>query len=102
MIKDDYARTGIPMLPVVRGEAYTKNQILLYAIVLLAVSLGPVATGLLGGIYLASAVALGVAFVAFAALLQRRAGDRMALRTYLFSLAYLALLFIAMAVDAIA
>jgi len=102
MIKDDYARTGIPMLPVVRGEAYTRNQILLYAIVLLAVSLGPVATGLLGGIYLASAVALGVAFVAFAALLQRRAGDRMALRTYLFSLAYLALLFIAMAVDAIA
>lgn len=102
MIKDDYARTGVPMLPVVRGEAYTRKQILLYAVVLLVVSLGPVATGLLGGLYLASAVVLGVAFVGFAVMLQRRAEDRMALRTYLFSLAYLALLFIAMAVDAIA
>lgn len=102
MIKDDYARTGIPMLPVVRGEAYTRNQILLYSVVLLAISLGPVVTGLLGGIYLASAVVLGVAFVGFALVLQRRAEDRLALRTYLFSLAYLALLFIAMAVDAIA
>ncbi|MGA1212112.1 MAG: heme o synthase [Solirubrobacterales bacterium] len=102
MIKDDYARTGVPMLPVVRGEAYTRKQILLYAVVLLVVSLGPVATGLLGGLYLASAVVLGVAFVGFAVMLQRRAEDRLALRTYLFSLAYLALLFIAMAVDAIA
>lgn len=102
MIKDDYARTGIPMLPVVRGEAHTRRQILLYAIVLLAVSLGPVATGLLGGLYLASALVLGVAFIGFAVLLERRAGERLALRTYLFSLAYLALLFIAMAVDAVA
>ena len=102
MIKDDYARTGIPMLPVVRGEAHTRRQILLYAIVLMAVSLGPVATGLLGGLYLASALVLGVAFIGFAVLLERRAGERLALRTYLFSLAYLALLFIAMAVDAVA
>ena len=102
MIKDDYARTGIPMLPVVRGEAHTRRQILLYAVVLLAVSLGPVVTGLLGGLYLASALVLGVAFVGFALLLERRAGERLALRTYLFSLAYLALLFIAMAVDAVA
>ena len=102
MIKDDYARTGIPMLPVVRGEAHTRRQILLYAVVLLAVSLGPVVTGLLGGLYLASALVLGVAFVGFAFLLERRAGERLALRTYLFSLAYLALLFIAMAVDAVA
>ncbi|MFM8520161.1 MAG: heme o synthase [Solirubrobacterales bacterium] len=102
MIKDDYARTGIPMLPVVRGEAHTRRQILLYAVVLLAVSLGPVVTGLLGGLYLVSALVLGVAFVGFAVLLERRAGERLALRTYLFSLAYLALLFIAMAVDAVA
>ena len=102
MIKDDYARTGIPMLPVVRGEAYTRKQILLYAVVLLAVSLGPVITGLLGGLYLVSAVVLGAIFVGFAILLERRAEDRLALRTYLFSLAYLALLFIAMAIDAIA
>ena len=102
MIKDDYARTGIPMLPVVRGEAYTRRQILLYAVILLAVSLGPVATGLLGGLYLVSALVLGAIFVGFAVMLERRAEDRLALRTYLFSLAYLALLFIAMAVDAIA
>jgi protoheme IX farnesyltransferase len=102
MIKDDYARTGVPMLPVVRGEAHTRRQILLYTVMLLAVSLGPVFTGLLGGLYLASALALGVAFIVFASLLERKAGDRLALRTYLFSLAYLALLFIAMAVDAIA
>ena len=102
MIKDDYARTGIPMLPVVRGEAYTRKQILLYAVILLVVSLGPVVTGLLGGLYLVSALVLGAIFVGFAVLLERRAEDRLALRTYLFSLAYLALLFIAMAVDAIA
>ena len=102
MIKDDYARTGVPMLPVVRGEAHTRRQILLYTVVLLAVSLGPVVTGLLGSLYMVSALALGTAFLALAFILERRAGERMALRTYLFSLAYLALLFIAMAVDAVA
>ena len=59
-------------------------------------------TGLLGGLYLVSALVLGAIFVGFAVMLERRAEDRLALRTYLFSLAYLALLFIAMAVDAIA
>ena len=102
MIKDDYARTGVPMLPVVRGEAHTRRQILLYTVVLLAVSLGPVVTGLLGSLYMVSALALGTAFVALAFILERSAGERMALRTYLFSLAYLALLFIAMAIDAVA
>lgn len=102
MIKDDYARTGVPMLPVVRGEAHTRRQILLYTVILLAVSLGPVVTGLLGSLYMVSALALGAAFVALALILERSAGERMALRTYLFSLAYLALLFIAMAVDAVA
>ena len=102
MIKDDYARTGVPMLPVVRGDAYTRRQILLYTVLLLAVSLGPIFTGLLGGIYMVSAVVLGIAFIVFAALLARRPGEALTLRTYLFSLAYLALLFIAMAVDAIA
>ncbi|MFM9077124.1 MAG: heme o synthase, partial [Solirubrobacterales bacterium] len=52
MIKDDYARTGIPMLPVVRGEADTRRQILGYAVVLVAVSLGPGGTGVLGGVCL--------------------------------------------------
>ncbi|MDP9228902.1 MAG: heme o synthase, partial [Actinomycetota bacterium] len=52
LIADDYARTGVPMLPVVRGEATTRRQILGYAALLVLVSLGPVATGLLGGLYL--------------------------------------------------
>jgi protoheme IX farnesyltransferase len=102
MIKEDYARTGIPMLPVVKGEAFTRRQILIYTVILLIVSVGPVLTGLLGPIYLVSALVLGLAFTAFAVTLLTNPTKSVTLRTYLFSLAYLALLFIAMAVDAIA
>ncbi len=99
LIKDDYARTGVPMLPVVSGEAATRRQILIYAIVLALLSLAPVATGLLGTGYLVAAVVLGAAFVALSAQLLARPSQRRALQLYLFSLAYLALLFGAMAVD---
>jgi heme o synthase len=99
LIKDDYARTGVPMLPVVRGEATTRRQILLYAVLLAGFTLLPVATGLFGGIYLAAALPLGAAFVALAARLLARPSRRAALRLYLSSLLYLALLFTAMAVD---
>lgn len=102
MIKEDYARTGIPMLPVVKGEAFTRRQILVYTLILLVISLGPVLTGLLGPIYLVSALVLGLAFTAFAVTLKANPTKAVTLRTYLFSLAYLALLFIAMAVDAVA
>lgn len=102
MIKEDYERTGIPMLPVVKGEAFTRNQIMLYTLILFVVSLGPVLTGLLGPIYLVSAVVLGLSFLTLAAVLRANPTKAVTLRTYLFSLAYLALLFIAMAVDAIA
>jgi protoheme IX farnesyltransferase len=98
-MRDEYARAGVPMLPVVRGEAETRRQILLYAILLLAVSLLPFAGGLFGGAYAVAALALGTAFVALAVLLHRRADRRSALRVYLYSLAYLALLFGAMVVD---
>ncbi len=57
LIKDDYARTGVPMLPVVKGEAVTRRQILLYSVALVAFTLMPVATGFLGGLYAAAAVA---------------------------------------------
>ena len=70
LIKDDYARTGVPMLPVVRGEAETRRQILIYSVVLVAVSLAPVATGLFGPLYLIAALALGGAFVGLAAALR--------------------------------
>jgi protoheme IX farnesyltransferase len=102
MIKEDYARTGIPMLPVVKGEPFTRRQILIYTVILLIVSVGPVLTGLLGPIYLASALVLGLAFTAFAVTLLVNPTKSVTLRTYLFSLAYLALLFIAMAIDAVA
>jgi protoheme IX farnesyltransferase len=99
LMKDEYARAGVPMLPVVRGEGETRRQILLYAILLYAVSQLPFCAGGLGTIYLGAAVALGAAFVFGAYRLLRRADRRTALRLYLFSLAYLALLFGAMVAD---
>jgi protoheme IX farnesyltransferase len=99
LIKDDYARTGVPMLPVVRGESETRRQIVIYSVVLLAVSLLPVIGGLFGGLYLAAALALGGTFCALALRLRSNPGKAPALRLYLYSLAYLALLFAAMAAD---
>jgi heme o synthase len=99
LIKDDYARTGVPMLPVVRGEETTRRNILGYALALLALSVLPVLSGLFGGIYLGAALALGAGFAGLAAALLVRPSRRAALRVYLASLAYLALLFTAMAVD---
>jgi heme o synthase len=102
LITEDYARTGVPMLPVVRGEAATRRQILAYTLVLVAFTLLPVATGFLGAVYAVAAAALGVAFTALAVRLLRSPSRRAALRLYLSSLAYLALLFCAMAVDRVA
>jgi heme o synthase len=99
LIKDDYARTGVPMLPVVKGERATRRQILAYSVILTAFTLLPWATGLFGAAYLGSALLLGGAFVALAAVLVLRPSRRAALRLYLSSLAYLALLFCAMALD---
>ena len=100
LMKDEYASAGVPMLPVVRGEAETRWQILLYTILLVAVTLLPFAFGLFGGIYLVAALILGSAFTWMALRLRERADKRSALRLYLFSLAYLALLFAAMVADA--
>ncbi len=99
LISDDYARTGVPMLPVVRGELTTRRQILIYAVVLVAISVGPVITGLFGTLYLISALALGAGFIALAVALLRHPSRPAARRMYLSSLAYLALLFVAMALD---
>jgi heme o synthase len=99
LMKDDYAKVGVPMLPVVRGETETRRQILLYSALLYAVTQLPFCAGGLGTIYLVASVALGLGFVAGAVLLYRRADRRSALRLYLYSLAYLALLFCAMVAD---
>ncbi len=99
LIKDDYARTGVPMLPVVKGDAATHRQILVYTLILVAFTLLPVATGFLGAIYLIAAAVLGAAFTVLAVRLLTSPTRRRALRLYLSSLAYLALLFCAMAAD---
>ncbi len=99
LMKDEYAEVGVPMLPVVRGEHETRRQIVLYALLLYAVTQLPFCAGGLGGIYLVSSVALGLVFVAGTVVLYRRADRRTALRLYLFSMLYLALLFAAMVAD---
>jgi heme o synthase len=100
LMKDEYAAAGVPMLPVVRGEAETRWQILLYTILLVAVTLLPFAFGVFDGLYLVAALLLGSAFTAMSLKLRRDAQRRSALKLYLFSLAYLALLFAAMVGDA--
>ena len=101
LISEDYARTGVPMLPVVRGEVATRRHILGYAALLVAISVGPVLTGLLGTAYLITALALGAGFTALAVALLARPSRAAARRLYLSSLAYLALLFLAMALDSV-
>jgi protoheme IX farnesyltransferase len=99
LISDDYARTGVPMLPVVRGETTTRHQIVFYALLLVAITIGPVITGLFGTAYLIAALALGAGFVGLALVLLAHPSRPAARRLYLSSLAYLALLFVAMALD---
>src|SRR5918994_2131868 len=99
LMKDEYARVGVPMLPVVRGERETRRQILLYSILLYAVSQLPFCAGAFGMTYLVASVLLGAAFIYGAVRLTRHPERRNALRLYLFSLAYLAALFAAMVAD---
>ncbi len=100
LMKDEYAKVGVPMMPVVRGERETRRQILLYSLLLYAVTQLPFCAGGFGATYLVCSMTLGAAFIAGAVRLYRRADRRSALRLYLFSLLYLALLFGAMVLDA--
>jgi heme o synthase len=99
LMKDEYADVGVPMLPVVRGEATTRLHIVLYSALLYSISQLPFCVGVFGGVYLGASMALGLAFIAGAVWLYRRADRRSALRLYLFSMLYLALLFAAMVLD---
>ena len=99
LMKDEYAKAGVPMLPVVRGERETRRQILLYTFLLYAVTQLPFCAGAFGVTYLVCSVTLGAVFIAGSVRLMRRADRRSALRLYLYSLAYLALLFAAMVAD---
>ncbi len=99
LMKDEYAKVSVPMMPVVRGERETRRQILLYTLLLYAISQLPFCAGAFGGVYLAASMVLGLLFIGGAVWLYRSASRRVALRLYLFSLAYLALLFGAMVLD---
>jgi heme o synthase len=99
LMKEDYEKVGVPMLPVVRGEDETRRQILLYTVLLYAVTQLPFCAGEFGGPYLIASMTLGLGFIGGAIRLYRRADKRSALQLYLYSLAYLALLFCAMVID---
>ena len=99
LMKDEYAKVAVPMMPVVRGERETRRQIVLYTLLLYAISQLPFCAGVFNGFYLAASIVLGLAFIGGALWLYRSASRRVALRLYLFSLAYLALLFAAMVID---
>ena len=99
LIKDNYKAAGVPMLPVVKGDRETARQILLYSLGLVAVTLLPWAWGTVGLLYLASALGLGAVFVWLAERLRRDTSPRRALVLFHYSLLYLALLFMAMALD---
>jgi len=100
LMSDEYRRAGVTMLPVVRGERETRIQIVMYSLLLVPVTMLPVVGQLFGGIYATAALLLGGGLVTLALELNRRRDRLSALRLYLFSLAYLALLFAAMVVDA--
>jgi heme o synthase len=101
LIKRDYQAANVPMLPVVRGDRETARQIVLYTLALVALTLVPVLTGTFGAVYLAAAALLGAWFLRLAWSLRVDLTPRRAGILFHYSLAYLALLFVAMAVDPI-
>ena len=100
LVRRDYAAARVPMLPVVRGERETTRQIVLYSLLLLAVTLVPFFWGTLGTLYLGAAALLGGTLLWLAWLLRRDPTRRHAALLFHYSLAYLALLFVAAALDA--
>ena len=96
---EDYRRSGLPMLPVTHGPAFTQLQVLLYTLVLFAATLLPFIFLMSGWIYLVSAVVLGVMFIGYAFRLWRHYSDALARQTFRFSIWHLSLLFAALLVD---
>lgn len=96
---EDYRKSGLPMLPVTHGNEFTRLQILLYTLVLMAACLMPFAYGMSSWLYLAVAVVLSAGFIAYAVALWRRYSDELARKTFRFSLIHLSALFAALLVD---
>jgi heme o synthase len=97
--RDDYAKAGIPMLPVTHGIPYTRLQIVLYTILLVLTTLLPYLTGMSGFIYLGSALLLNARFLYYVLALQRGLRPELPMRTFRFSITYLMLLFAALILD---
>jgi heme o synthase len=97
--KNEYAKAGLPMLPVTHGDKFTRLHVLLYTVILFACSLLPFVVRMSGLIYLAAAVVLGGMFLRYAIRIYRDYSDALARRTFRFSITYLAALFAALLVD---
>jgi protoheme IX farnesyltransferase len=98
--KDEYAKVGIPMLPVTHGEDYTRLNILLYTILLVLITVLPYLTGMSGLIYLATAIVLGGMFLNYAIRMKVDKEDMsLPMRMFRFSITYLAMLFAALLID---
>jgi len=97
--REEYAKVNIPMLPVTHGPEFTRLQILLYTILLLIVTLLPYLTGMSGLIYLGSAVLLGLGFIYYAVLMMRNKDNKTAMKTFVYSIVYITLLFAALLID---
>ena len=96
---EDYRRAGLPMLPVTHGSDFTRLNVLLYTLVLLAGTLLPFIIGMSGWLYLASALLLGLGFIGHGYALWRNYSDALARKTFRFSILYLSLLFAALLID---
>ena len=97
--RNEYARAGVPMLPVTHGEAFTRLHLLLYTVLLVAVSLLPFATRMSGWFYLGAAAVLDAVFLGYAVAIWRRYSDKLAKSTFAYSIFYLAMIFAALMVD---
>ena len=97
--REEYAKVNIPMLPVTHGPDFTRLQILLYTILLLIVTLLPYLTGMSGLIYVGSAILLDIGFIYFAILMMRKKDNKTAMKTFVYSIAYITVLFAALLID---
>ena len=97
--KDDYARVGIPMLPVTHGEAFTRQYILLYTVLMLLVTIIPYLSGMSGLIYLAAAIGLGGRFLYYAIKMKSDTSVELPMQVFRFSINYLMFLFMALLID---
>jgi protoheme IX farnesyltransferase len=96
---DEYAKAGLPMLPVTHGAKFTRLHLLLYTVLLFATTLLPFITGMSGVVYIVAAVILGAWFMVYAVQIYRNYSDALARKTFRFSILYLALLFAALLLD---